>query len=235
VMLLATRLPSRWPGTVPTAVPVAMPRAVPVAVSVAIAVTLAVSIARPMSPLRMGTPFVNDKDLYRGNGIADERGVHYPATGFVAVLRGFRYTHHMWARKPVYMPTIATVGALGFFGYTSGPGLHVIDPLALADPLLARLDVTPGKWRIGHFERTLPEGYEQTVRACLDHVFPQAVIKPPAGSCLPYWNEVNHFRDRHLAQAYHELMLITQGPLTDRERLAAILRWNFGRSPLASR
>jgi arabinofuranosyltransferase len=217
VMLLAKRLPNRWPAAVP----------------VAIAATLAVSIARPMSPLRMGTPFVQDSNLDLGNGIADERGVHYPATGFVAMLRGLRYTHHMWARKPVVMPTVDTVGAIGLFGYTSGPALHVIDPLALADPLLARLDIAHGNgWRIGHFWRTPPEGYEQTVRACVGRLFPRAVIKPPSGNCLPYWNEVNHFRDPRLAEAYHELMLITQGPLTDRARLAAILRWNLGRSPL---
>jgi arabinofuranosyltransferase len=217
VVLLAKRLPSRWPAAVP----------------IAIAATLAVSVARPMSPLRMSTPFVRDENLDLGNGIADERGVHYPATGFVPVLRGLRFTDHMWARKPAGVPRVETVGAIGLFGFTGGPGLHVIDPLALADPLLARLDVARGGgWRIGHFWRELPEGYEQTVRACLGHVFPQAGITPPSGNCLPYWNEVNHFRDPRLAQAYHELMLITQGPLTDRARLAAILRWNLGRSPL---
>ena len=50
-------------------------------------------------------------------------------------------------------------------GYYAGPTVHIVDPLALADPLLARL---PPKrkinWRIGHFERTIPAGYRGTLR-----------------------------------------------------------------------
>jgi len=159
--------------------------------------------------------------------------VHYPATGFVPVLRGVRYTEHMWAHQPVGVPIVWTVGAIGLLGFTAGPGFHGIDPLALADPLLARLPVAPGTtWRIGHFERPLPGGYEETLKDCVGRLFPHGVIQPPTGSCLPFWDEVNHFHDPRIARAYRELMLITQGPLTDRARLAAILRWNVGGSPL---
>lgn len=52
---------------------------------------------------------------------------------------------------------------IGFVGFYAGPGLHIIDPAALSDPFLARLPQS-GKWFIGHFYRTLPEGYEETVR-----------------------------------------------------------------------
>jgi arabinofuranosyltransferase len=217
VVLLATRLPTRWPRLVPGTIVVA----------------LAVGLLPPTSPLRLGTPFVPPGHVRVEHGIVDERGVHYPATGFVPVLRGVRYTAHMWAHKPVGVPIVWTVGAIGLLGFTAGPGFHGIDPLALADPLLARLPVAPGTtWRIGHFERPLPEGYEETLKACVGRLFPHGVIQPPTGSCLPFWDEVNHFHDPRIARAYRELILITQGPLTDRARLAAILRWNVGGSPL---
>ena len=218
VVLLATRLPTRWPATVPGA----------------IAIALLVGLIPAASPLRMGTPFVPPGQVRVEHGIVDERGVHYAATGFVPVLRGVRYTSHMWARQPVGVPSVLTVGAIGVIGFTSGPAFHAIDPLGLADPLLARLPVAPGTaWRIGHFERVPPDGYEDTVKACLRHVFPRGAVQPPTGSCLPFWDEANHFRDPRLARAYRELMLITQGPLTDRARVAAILRWNAGGSPLS--
>jgi arabinofuranosyltransferase len=217
VVLLATRLPTRWPSAVP----------------VALVAALAVSVTPPTSPLRMGTPFVPPGYVRVEHGIVDERGVHYPATGVVPVLRGVRFTEHMWAHKPVGVPIVWTVGAIGVLGFTAGPGFHGIDPLALADPLLARLPVAPGStWRIGHFERTLPDGYEDTVKDCVHRVFTGAAIRPSTGSCLPFWNDVNHFTDPRVARAYHELMLITQGPLTDHARLAAIVRWNLGGGPL---
>jgi len=217
VVLLAIRLPARWPAATPAAILAA----------------LVVGLAPAASPLRLGTPFARNGYVRAGQGIVDERGVHYPATGFVPVLRGVRFTDHMWAHEPMGVPVVWAVGAIGILGFTSGPGLHAIDPLALGDPLLARLPVAPGTaWRIGHFERTLPAGYEDTLKNCLRRVFPSGVIKPPGGGCLPFWDEVNRFQDPRLAGAYRELMLITQGPLTDRARLATIVRWNVGGSPL---
>jgi arabinofuranosyltransferase len=218
VVLLATRLPARWPRVVPGAVVAA----------------LIVGLVPSTSPLRMGTPFVPPGQVRVGHGIVDERSVYYPATGFVPVLRGVRYTSFMWAHETMPVPIVWKVGAIGILGFTSGPALHAVDPLALADPLLARLPVTPGTtWRIGHFERDLPEGYEDTLKGCLSRVFPRAAVRPPTSSCLPYWDEANRFTDPRIAGAYRELMLITQGPLLDRSRAAAIVRWNTGGSPLA--
>ena len=66
----------------------------------------------------------------------------------------------------------------------------------------------------------------------MGRLFPHGVIQPPTGSCLPFWDEANHFHDPRIARAYRDLILITEGPLTNRARLAAILRWNVGGSPL---
>jgi arabinofuranosyltransferase len=210
----------------------AITRAVAPAALVAVAV---VSLAVPPSPLRM-RPFSDADPIRVENGVDDERAVHYMSMGFVPVLNGLRYTNHMWARQREGVPRVWAVGAIGVLGFTSGPGFHGIDPLALADPLLARLDMARDMpWRIGHFWRHLPDGYEDTVRLCVQRLFPTGAIRPPTGNCLASWDEINRFKDPALANAYRELMLITQGPLFDRARLAAIVRWNLGRGPLSHR
>jgi hypothetical protein len=194
-----------------------------------------VSLIMPPSPLRM-RPFDLGDPIRAEHGVVDERAIHYASTGFVSVLHGFRYTDHMFADRRSGVPRVWTFGGIGVLGFTSGPGSHGIDPFALADPLLARMNVDPGMpWRIGHFTRTLPDGYEDTMRLCVQRLFPNGAIRPPAGNCLASWDEINRFRDPSIAKAYQELMLITQGPLFDRARLAAIARWNLGRDPLSNR
>lgn len=219
VVLLATRLPAARQRVA----------------AMAVVTAAVVSLAMPASPLRLGRPPTAADPIRNEHGIADERGVHYPSMGFVPVLHGLRYTNHMWAHGRFGVPRVWTVGAIGVLGFTAGPGFHGIDPLALADPLLARLDVPQGAaWRIGHFERKLPDGYEETLQRCVQHLFPSGAIRPPAGDCLASWDDINRFRDPRLGRAYRELMLITQGPLFDRARLDAIVRWNLGRGPLDS-
>jgi hypothetical protein len=59
-------------------------------------------------------------------------------------------------------PTALRAGAVGLAGYYGGPNIHVLDVLALGDPLLSRLPSRSGS-RIGHFERRIPEGYEKSL------------------------------------------------------------------------
>jgi arabinofuranosyltransferase len=98
--------------------------------------------------------------------------------------------------------------AIGMYGYQAGLGKIIIDPLALTDPLLARLPADPGApQRIGHFKRALPEGY-------LEHLAdPEA---PLADAALDTFLE--------------KLERITQGErLFTAERLRAIWDLNRGR------
>jgi arabinofuranosyltransferase len=74
----------------------------------------------------------------------------------------------------------------------------------LCDPLLARLPAQPG-WRIGHFERSLPDGYLETVQTGRD------VISDP-----------------NVARQYEQLKLITQGSIWSWVRWRAILTMNLG-------
>ena len=56
--------------------------------------------------------------------------------------------------------------AVGFFGFAAGPDVHVVDQAGLGDALLARLppEQRP-QWRIGHFFRTVPPGYVESLAA----------------------------------------------------------------------
>ena len=59
-------------------------------------------------------------------------------------------------------PTTVLQPTVGAVGYYLGSRRHVIDTLALGDPLLARLPAKP-RWRVGHYERAVPEGYVESV------------------------------------------------------------------------
>jgi arabinofuranosyltransferase len=115
---------------------------------------------------------------------------------------------------------VAVRGNLGYLGFHAGPGLHILDFFALADPLLARLPalerdpllpliiprLAPKGYRVGHFVRKVPPGYVETLMT-----------------------GQNRIRDRDLAAYYDALSLVTRGPLLDRRRLAAIRDLNTGR------
>src|SRR5207248_80528 len=100
---------------------------------------------------------------------------------------------------------VAVFNALGYFGYAAGPQVHVLDNLAVGDPLLARLPLSPAElshWRIGHFQRDIPPGYLETLET-----------------------GTNRIRDPGLAQYYAKLHDVVSGPLLSGQRLLEI--WNF--------
>jgi arabinofuranosyltransferase len=95
---------------------------------------------------------------------------------------------------------------IGMIGYYAGPDIILIDNLALADALLARLPATANKnFFVGHFSRALPEGYMDTVSS-----------------------GENRFMPSDLATYYEKLRIITQGDICDWERLKTILYFNLG-------
>ena len=96
---------------------------------------------------------------------------------------------------------------IGMLGYYAGPHLYIMDPLALSDPLLARLPPVPDPyWRSGHLARAFPSGYGETVRT-----------------------GKNLLRDPKLAEYYDHLALITRGKLWDPRKLTAVWNMNLGR------
>jgi hypothetical protein len=94
--------------------------------------------------------------------------------------------------------------AVGLLGYYAGPRVHIVDPPALGEPLLARLPaVIP--WHPGHFERRSPEGYWESLEA--------------GRNLIP---------DPKIHAYYDDLLLVTRGPVWSWERFRAIARLNLG-------
>ncbi len=126
-------------------------------------------------------PVVSSGPSYRGEGcdkwdphcIADARGYFYRETGLLRATAGVPMPNHPWAlegrdlamRAKRRGRVVVARGSIGFFGFFAGPQAHIVDKMALSDPLLARLPArrTPDLC-IGHFERIIPEGYRPPSR-----------------------------------------------------------------------
>ncbi len=194
--------------------------------AVAAAVILVLGLATPRPTWLSGSDFglgerVGEKG--DGQGVADERRVYYQATGLSSATRttdvpAHVWAHHVWAYKGLEArasgSALCVRKTIGFFGYCAGPRVHVVDTLALGDPLLARIprvarsaDPSVRDWRPGHFRRELPEGYLET----LERGVP-AFVSP------------------ELARYHAELVLVTRGPLFSAERWRAIAAFLLGRN-----
>lgn len=142
-------------------------------------------------------------------GVADERAFYYRYTGLLRWTREQPLPYNaevQWGREAAAAGTRVVVHAnIGLYGLYAGPTVHIIDPFGLGDPLLARLPALPG-WRIGHFERAVPDGYAQTIETGKDVI-----------------------ADTAIAMKYERLKLVTAGPLWSRRRWQAIAALNLHR------
>lgn len=187
----------------------------------------------PLNPLYNNRDYGTDREavgdaksaLVDPWGICDERGFYFRSTGLFSSQRVGDYPEHYWyysgLSDKLHGAQITSQGGMGvgYYGYAVGPGVFVIDRYALCDPLLARLParrVDPNfadsgvmghlKWRIGHFNRTVPEGY------------PKSALEGP-----------NQIKDPGVAEYYDKIVLITRGPLFSPSRIGAIIGLNLGR------
>ncbi len=139
------------------------------------------------------------------NGIADERGYYFQRYGLLAP--GRQLPQPEWVVGERGLKVVC--GNLGFDGMRGGPGLHLIDACALADPLLARLPAeSTERWRIGHFLRQLPTDYRESVS-----------------------RDGNVLADPATREYYRSIRLITRGRLFSRARLRELVRMNLGQVP----
>lgn len=102
----------------------------------------------------------------------------------------------------------ALVVQAGYFGYFAGPGVYVVDRLALTDAFVARIPyvtTSTGRWRVGHYERAVPDGYNE-----------MAASGQPA------------FGDPKVDAAFSAVALVTRGPLWAPERWRAIWALHTG-------
>jgi arabinofuranosyltransferase len=141
------------------------------------------------------------------SGVTDERRFYYPTTG---LLRWNQLATPPITAEPERVQrylaegrTVAPRDSVGFFGYSAGRQLHIVDVLGLGDPLLARLP-TERPWRIGHFYRKIPAGYEASVTGA------------------------NQIEDASIARYYDDVALVVRGPLFSWERWKAIARLQLG-------
>ena len=95
-------------------------------------------------------------------------------------------------------------GMAGIIGYYAGPEVHIIDPLGLTDPLLARIPMLPIEWRIAHFVRPIPDGYREAI-------VDEGKIKDPS-----------------LSKYYEKLKIITRGDIWSARRFEEIWKFNTG-------
>jgi len=95
--------------------------------------------------------------------------------------------------------------SIGIYGYYAGADVYIMDKVCLSDPLRSRLPAF-NSWRIGHFRRPYPVGYQETIADGF----------------------VNQIREPHLHEYYDKLMLVTRGDLFSMERLKTIVEFNLG-------
>jgi len=195
-------------------------------------VICAVGLSGPFTPLLSGADY---GDGQRSAEILDTRGFEYPHTGLLPALAkddGADYPDHWWAirgrklREGDLDPrfangmgegafieitnegdgVVAAWSNIGMSGFYAGPRVHIVDVIALSEPLLARL---PAKYDphtgAGHHGRIMPGGYLQTLV-----------------------NGENEIADRNLARYYDRLKMVIADPIWNWERLREIWRFNTG-------
>lgn len=180
------------------------------AFAIYLVVLLGMFSTTPNYILDLDQPRFTERDLQ--TGINDERAYYYPISGLMNYQPGkeIPFSGEGWVEHGYALrergKSVVDEKNVGFIGYFAGPDVHILDLYALCDPLLARLPTSSvDTWRIGHFERDVPNGYPQTLRT-----------------------GINQIEDPDLAAYYDQLTLITRGPLFSRARLIAIWRMNTG-------
>jgi len=178
---------------------------------------LLIGLFNPLNPwyAPMNTVDVEIKQI--PSGVIDERQFYAtPREASVALFNQTRYhalNPYIYINRStaqVYKPRQSehyiNCDCTGTMGITLGPQAVLIDNYGLFDPLIARLPATyTPYWRTGHFRRTIPIGYMESLQSGR-----------------------NMIADPGVAALYDALHTITQGPLWDAERIATIVRLNTG-------
>lgn len=149
---------------------------------------------------------------WQQNIVGHERAYHLRISGVMDRLLPKRTTtpNHPWARKGMWArnnPGVHERYFIGMFGYYAGPNAIIIDRMALADPLLARMPPVKKHPAVaGHYHRELPRGYMHARRT----------------------GDTSLMLKRH-ANYYKKLHLVTSGPLFSPERLRTIIGFQLDR------
>jgi len=175
-------------------------------------ISLVLLLGLLLAPLKsFSSPLESDLVTFDNTtDIADERFGYYQYSNLLLFSRREDFKLYPFAEYGLQLRTakakVAVVAGIGMVGYYAGPDVHLIDQLALGDPLLARLKPADIKdWHIAHFARVLPTGYDQTITS-----------------------GENKIKDPALAEYYDKLHLITSGDIWTAARWEAIWKMNTG-------
>ncbi len=152
----------------------------------------------------------DSSNIWRGI-IGDQRFMYYSGTGLFSSQRQGLEPEYQWVDEGRALAkqgrVVKQFGAVGFKGFYAGPEVVILDFHALTDALLARLPADERKrFVVAHFKRTLPAGYEASVR-----------------------ERRNLIEDPDLAAYYDALRKITEDPVWSAERWVAIWDMQLGR------
>lgn len=174
--------------------------------------TLTLTLLAPHAPFTTGSMFGNNVDGFKdGHGVGDERRFWYNNGSLTAWSAGKEMPAHSYVNegksyRKAGRDLVKRHGSVGFRGFFAGPKVHIVDHYALTDPLLARMPARYNpRWRIGHFTRHVPAGYEKTI----------STSRPS-------------FQDPDIATFNGYVKQLTQGPLWTKKRWATIYNFHRG-------
>jgi arabinofuranosyltransferase len=132
----------------------------------------------------------------------------YPFTGWQSAQRVADFRNMPWAAQGLKARAekhaVVAKCAVGLYGFSAGPGVYIVDPLAITDSFLSRLPSKKPAYP-GHYERAFPAGYLETITT-----------------------GKNQLNDPVLKAMYDQTQLLSRAPLFDAARWQAIWRLNSG-------
>jgi arabinofuranosyltransferase len=150
-----------------------------------------------------------NKLLIKPSGIADERKFYSIRNRGLLHSNRFTFEQSFDYDESISKDTTLKIkcGEIGFGSLYYGPNVYFIDTCALANPLLSRLPMKYHRgWRIGHFVREIPKGYEQSLQ-----------------------NNSFEIENKKMNEYYKKIHLITRGELFSWERINTIININLGK------
>jgi arabinofuranosyltransferase len=190
--------------------PPKMPRFVLPALSAALLLFALVTPYSPVfHPLITQTGHTHDLDFNHGNGEIANEGAVYCAETCLFNLSKIKYSFTYRELNQIQpRQKIGEFGSIGMVGYYGSPQLHIVDDLALADPLLSHLSADTYS-RIGHFHRLVAPTYIASIQ-----------------------HHKNLIDEPCTRRLYGDILPVVTGPLFSFERFGKIIKLNSGFSDL---
>lgn len=172
----------------------------------------------PVSAVKFGTPLYQPYDQ-NPNFIDTKWFVFNEGAALLNWRPGKKMPDHGWYHygkalrsrpERVFLGGARGGEAIGYTGFAAGPTKHFVDRVALSDPLLSKLPAyrpdNIEKWKSGHFHRTIPPSYMESLVTGM-----------------------NLISDPGFRRYYDYVRTITQGQVWDWNRFAVILNMNLGK------